>query len=75
MMEAEQSLDFPELRLLGINENNMIAEETGGHQLGRLGSSPLFRLIDLLQRISHWKLAQSFASTLLALVENEQDVF
>ena len=50
MMEAEQSLDFPELRLLGINENNMIAEETGGHQLGRLGSSPLFRLIDQIGR-------------------------
>ena len=73
--EAEENFDFPELRLLRVDGNKMIAEETGVLQLGRPGSSPMFKVIDLLQRISHWKIAQSFASTLLALLEEEQDIF
>ena len=67
-------LDFPELRLLGIDANIMIAEETEGLQLERRGLSPVFRVIDLLQRISHWKVAHSLASTLLALVEEEHNL-
>jgi hypothetical protein len=74
LVGTASSLDFPELRLLGIEANSMIAEETGGLQLERLRLSPVFKVIDLLQRMSHWKVAHNLASTLLALVEEENNI-
>lgn len=35
----------------------------------------LFWDIDLLRRISHWKIAQILAATLLVIVEETQDLF
>lgn len=72
---AAADMNFPELQLLGVNEKRLFLDVAGGLQRGRLESSPLFKVIDLLQRISHWKLSHSFASTLLALVEETQDLF
>lgn len=73
MASTEENLDFPELRLLGINNGKKIIVE----EIGRDGPglNQLFTVIDLLQRINHWKIGQSFASTLLALVEEEHDIF
>ena len=74
LMARKSTLDFPELRLLDIDANNMIREEMGGFQLGRLGLSRVYRVIDLLQGVSHWRVAHSLASTLLALVEEEHNI-
>ena len=66
-------IDFPELRLLGIDANSMVRETIGELQSDRLGLSHVFKVIGLLQRISHWRLAQSLTSTLLTLVEEYKD--
>ncbi|OGM45332.1 hypothetical protein ABOM_005614 [Aspergillus bombycis] len=70
-----EDLDFPELRMLGINQTKLFCEVTRGIQLGRLESGPLFIIIDLLGKISHWKIAQNLSATLLAFVENLPDLF
>lgn len=69
--QPEAALDMPELQTLGISEK-VIAEEMEPKD-GRPVASPLFRVIDLLQRINHWKIAHSLASTLLSLFEEEED--
>ncbi|CEO59752.1 hypothetical protein PMG11_04416 [Penicillium brasilianum] len=68
-------LQFAELRLPGVNGIGGFLEQMGGLQPRRLAMGSLFRIIDLLQRISHWKIAQSLAATLLVLVEETQDLF
>lgn len=70
-----EDLDFPELRLLGINQMKFFAEVMGNIQMGRPESGPLFRAIDLLGKINHWKLSQNLSSTLLVFVENMPDLF
>ncbi|KAJ5148299.1 hypothetical protein N7526_001651 [Penicillium atrosanguineum] len=70
-----EDLDFPELRLLGINQTKLFTEVMGNIQMGRPESGPLFRAIDLLGKINHWKLSQNLSSTLLAFVENTPDLF
>ena len=72
---AADRMQFAELRLHGVDGFGIILEQMGGLQPRRLATSSLFRIIDLLQRISHWKISQSLASTLLALVEETQDLF
>lgn len=74
------SFQFSEMALVGIDQSdddvrNMVLEYSGGLQAGRLGLNKVFIVIDLLQRIVHWKIAQSFATTLLTVVESEQGVF
>ena len=74
------SFQFSELALAGIDRSddevrNMVLEYSSGLQAGHSGLSKVFIVIDLLQRIVHWKIAQSFATTLLALVESEQGIF
>jgi hypothetical protein len=74
------SFQFPEMALVGIGRSdddvrNTVLEYSGGLQAGRAGLSKVFIVIDLLQRVVHWKIAQSFATTLLTLVESEQDIF
>ncbi|KAJ6442529.1 early growth response protein [Purpureocillium lavendulum] len=64
-------LDMPELRTVGVSEKD-IADEMEPKD-GRPAASPLFRVIDLLQRMNHWKIAHSLASTLLSLFEEEED--
>lgn len=68
-------LQFAELRLPGVDGIGGFLEQMGGLQPRRLAMGSLFRIIDLLQRISHWKIAQSLAATLLVLVEETQDLF
>ncbi|KAJ5930218.1 hypothetical protein N7466_005711 [Penicillium verhagenii] len=72
---AGDNLQFDELRLQGVDGIGAFLEQTGGLQPSKLAMGSLFRVIDLLQRISHWKISQSLASTLLALVEETQDLF
>ncbi|KAJ6126587.1 hypothetical protein N7523_002199 [Penicillium sp. IBT 18751x] len=74
-LAATDTLQFAELRLPGVDGVGIFLEQVGGLQPRRLAMGSLFRVIDLLQRISHWKISQSLASTLLALVEETQDVF
>ncbi|CRG84369.1 Zinc finger protein 281 [Talaromyces islandicus] len=74
------NFQFPEMALAGIDRSdgdvrNMLSEYSGGLQAGQAGLNKVFVMIDLLQRIVHWKIAQSFATTLLTLVESEQDIF
>jgi hypothetical protein len=73
------SFQFPEMALVGIDRSDddlrNIWLEYSGLQAGRTGLNKVFIVIDLLQRIVHWKIAQSFATTLLTLVESEQDIF
>lgn len=64
---------FPELQLVGIDERKL-CQEVFGKTLSR-DLSPLFQVPDLLQRISHWKISQCFASTLLSFVEEAQSIF
>lgn len=74
-VEAADSLHFAELLLPGVDGMGFFADQTRGLLPRRLATGSLFRIIDLLNRISHWKIAQSLASTLLALVEETQDLF
>ena len=67
------NIHFPELQLLGIDERKLCQEVFGKTQSRDL--SHLFHVIDLLQRINHWKLSHCFASTLLPFVEEAQIVF
>jgi hypothetical protein len=70
-----ENLQFAELRLPGVDGIGVFLEQMGGLQPRRLAVGSLFRIIDLLQRISHWKIAQSLALTLLVVVEETQDLF
>ncbi|KAJ5814578.1 fungal-specific transcription factor domain-containing protein [Penicillium riverlandense] len=74
-VEAADTLHFAELLLPGVDGMGFFADQTRGLSPRRLATGSLFRIIDLLNRISHWKIAQSLASTLLALVEETQDLF
>lgn len=67
-------LDFPEMQLLGVDAEKIFREEVEPG-LGKRSSSPLLKIIDLLQRMTHWKLAHHLASTLLALIEGRQGSF
>ncbi|UNI22990.1 hypothetical protein JDV02_008832 [Purpureocillium takamizusanense] len=69
--EAELGFDMPELQSLGVSEKT-VAHEMEPRD-GRPVASPLFRVIDLLQRMNHWKMAHSLASTLLSLFEEAED--
>ncbi|CAM1509218.1 Fc.00g029570.m01.CDS01 [Cosmosporella sp. VM-42] len=72
--QGEDDLDLTELQLLRINGRALLMEELKP-QDGRPAASPLFRIIDLLRRISHWKVALNLASTLSALFEAENSLF
>jgi hypothetical protein len=72
---AHDPLHFPELQLLGIDSNRIFREEIGNSQRGRPVPNQVFKIVDLLQRIFRWKLSRNLASTLLALVEEQQDIF
>lgn len=70
-----RDLSFPELKLLGTDQDRLLQETLRGVQLGRPESRPFFKVVDMLQRMSQWKVAESFASTLLGLVEDSADLF
>lgn len=69
------TLQFAELRIPGMDGIGVFLEQIGGLQPRRLAMGSLFRIIDLLQRISHWKVAQRLAATLLVIVEETQELF
>ncbi|KAJ5679879.1 hypothetical protein N7462_008123 [Penicillium macrosclerotiorum] len=75
VLAPKEHVHFEELRLLGGDGIGLFLEQMGEVQPRRVVTGSLFRIIDLLQRISHWKIAQSLATTLLALVEETQDLF
>lgn len=66
---------FPELKQLAIDQCKFLQDALRGVQLGRPESRPFFKVVDMLQRMSQWKVAESFASTLLGLVEDSPDLF
>lgn len=67
--------NFPELDLIGVHANQIDATELGNSKLERNAANQVFRIIGLLQSIRHWKLSLSLASTLLALIEAQDNVF
>lgn len=70
-----EEIDIPELKMLGVNPSKLLYEVTRGIQPGRPESGPFFMIIDLLGKISHWKVSQNLSSTLLAFVETLPDLF
>lgn len=71
LQDWEEDLDFPEMRLLGEDPKKMFREQIEP-ELRKPPSGPVVKIIDLLQRMTHWKLAYHLASNLLALVEPGQ---
>ncbi|KAJ5681970.1 uncharacterized protein N7477_001910 [Penicillium maclennaniae] len=67
--------NFPELDLAGVNVGEINAAELRNSQIERKAANQVFGIVGLLQSIRHWKLALSLASTLLALIEGQENVF
>lgn len=74
-VSAGDALQFAEFRLAGVDVNGVGLLEQLGTISPRLATGSLFRIIDLLQRINHFKISRSLAATLLALVEETQGLF
>lgn len=66
---------FPELDLAGVNVGEIDAAELRNSQIERKAAKQVFGIVGLLQSIHHWKLSLSLASTLLALIEEQDNVF
>ena len=66
--------DMPELRPLGIDANSILMDEVGSRVL-RPMESTVIKVVDLLQRITHWKVAERLASTLLTLIDNDSSLY
>ena len=75
MSEGETNLQYSEMRLIGINETKLFVEALAKVESGRPDSSPFFKVIDMLGRITHWKIASSLASTLLVVIEDSEHLF
>lgn len=69
------NLHFTEFTLQGLEGIALLLEQLDDLQPRRLATRSLFRVINLMQRIVHWKIAQRLAATLLALVEETQDLY
>ncbi|RHZ67181.1 uncharacterized protein CDV56_109534 [Aspergillus thermomutatus] len=67
--------NFPELNLAGVHVDEIDAAELKNSQVERNAANQVFRIVGLLQSIRHWKLSLSLASTLLALIEEQDNVF
>lgn len=63
--------DMPELRSMGIDGNKILLEDVSA-RLSVSVESGVVKIVDLLQRITHWKVADTLASTLLALIDAGQ---
>ncbi|KAE8341953.1 hypothetical protein BDV24DRAFT_45916 [Aspergillus arachidicola] len=74
-VDNTELFDLPEMRSVGVNQTKLFQDAITGVQWGSPESAPFFKIIDLLGRISHWKVAGSFATTLLSLVEDMPDLF
>ena len=56
----EEAFEFPELESFGIGGNEVLRSEIGTH-IGRSTERFLLKTVDLLGRISHWKVVDSFS--------------
>jgi Fungal specific transcription factor domain len=68
--KEKETLDFPEIKHLGINATQHLFE-AHGFKFGRptaAESGTLCLLTDLLQRIGHWEIARKYASILGSLL-------
>ncbi|KAJ5297579.1 fungal-specific transcription factor domain-containing protein [Penicillium antarcticum] len=74
-VDSTDNFHFEELLLEGIDGVGILPEQSSVLLPRRLALGSLFRIIDLLQRVSHWRISQSLASTLLAIVDETQDLF
>ncbi|KAE8143801.1 fungal-specific transcription factor domain-containing protein [Aspergillus pseudotamarii] len=74
-VDTTELFNFPEMRSVGISQTKLFQDSTSSVQWGNPESAPFFRIIDLLGKISHWKVSGSFVTTLLSLVEDTQDLF
>ncbi|GKZ25808.1 hypothetical protein AbraIFM66951_000791 [Aspergillus brasiliensis] len=66
--------EFPEIKLFGAKQLKSFHDIRSNLQWGKSECGPMLKTIDLLGKISHWKVAGSFATTLMALVDT-QDFF
>ncbi|OJJ66032.1 hypothetical protein ASPBRDRAFT_138833 [Aspergillus brasiliensis CBS 101740] len=66
--------EFPEIKLFGAKQLKSFHDLRSNLQWGKSECGPMLKTIDLLGKISHWKVAGSFATTLMALVDT-QDFF
>lgn len=66
---------FPELDLAGVHVGEIDAADLRNTQVERKAVNQVFGIIGLLKSIRHWKLSLSLASTLLALIEGQDNVF
>ncbi|KAH7231990.1 hypothetical protein B0J15DRAFT_530314 [Fusarium solani] len=73
-LRAGGELRLPELQAIGISGGMSLLQDAVFMD-GRPEASPLFKIIHLLKRASHWKLGRSLASTLLSLAEDETTGF
>ncbi|KAI8669821.1 hypothetical protein NCS56_00785300 [Fusarium sp. Ph1] len=73
-LRAGGELRLPELQAIGISGGMSLLQDAVFMD-GRPDASPLFKIIHLLKRASHWKLGRSLASTLLSLAEDETTGF
>jgi hypothetical protein len=73
-LRAGGELRLPELQAIGISGSMSLLQDAVFMD-GRPEASPLFKIIHLLKRASHWKLGRSLASTLLSLAEDETTGF
>ena len=63
--------EFPEIKLFGPRQLKSFLDIRSNIQWQKSESGPMFKIMDLLGRISHWKVAGSFATTLMALVDTQ----
>jgi hypothetical protein len=66
--------DMPELEYLGVNGDSVLSDQVS-LLLDKPLEATLLLIVDLLKRISHWKVADRFAGTLLALVDDGQGLY
>jgi hypothetical protein len=69
-LEPPGELIMPELEALGVDAEHIFLEDVGP-RITKPPEYTLVSIVDLLQRISHWKVADRLASTLLALIDKD----
>ncbi|KAI9035135.1 SDR family oxidoreductase [Aspergillus affinis] len=72
--DAESQFKYSEFHLLRNDESRALNRDSSKWQNKWDTLDQVFGCVDMLRRIPHWKLPQNLASTLLALIE-EQDIF
>jgi len=65
---------FPELDLAGMHLGEMDVAELRNSQTERKAANQVLRIIGLLQSMRHRGLSLSLASTLLAIIEGQDNV-